>query len=154
MEAACLSESGSHSLSSVQRAQCSAAGARWRVEELTEDCSGRIITGETGLAHTRTINCQLISIRYTSFVRSCRRAGEARRRGGRCQCRQPLHDRDGRSSMSGGMISPIVDDEGCDFLCSEEQKSAELIEIEAHRQGMAGGDAGGRWAQLLTFHVD
>jgi hypothetical protein len=52
------------------------------------------------------------------------------------------------------MISPIVDDEGCDFLCSEEQKSAELIEIEAHRQGMAGGDAGGRWAQLLTFHVD
>jgi len=56
--------------------------------------------------------------------------------------------------MSGGMISPIVDDESCDFLCSEEQTLAELIEIEAHRQGMAGGDAGGRWAQLLTFHVD
>jgi hypothetical protein len=56
--------------------------------------------------------------------------------------------------MSGGMISPIVDDESCDFLCSEEQTLAELIEIQAHLQGMAGGDAGGRrWAQL-TFHVD
>jgi hypothetical protein len=54
----------------------------------------------------------------------------------------------------GGEIIPIVDDESCDFLCSKEQKLAELIEIEAHRQGMAGGDAGGRWAQLLTFHVD
>ena len=29
---------------------------------LTEDCSGRIVTGETGLAHTRTANCQLTSI--------------------------------------------------------------------------------------------
>lgn len=45
--------------------------------------------------------------------------------------------------MSGGMISPIVDDEGCDFLCSEEQTLAELRGIEAHRQGMAGGGAGG-----------
>lgn len=48
--------------------------------------------------------------------------------------------------MSGGMISPIVDDEGCDFLYSGKQTLAELIEIEAHLQGMAGGDARGRWA--------
>lgn len=53
----------------------------------------------------------------------------------------------------GGMISPIVDDEGCDFLCIEKQTLAEVIETEAHRQGMAGDDAGGRRAQLLTFHV-
>ena len=58
------------------------------------------------------------------------------------------------SSMSGGMISPIVDNESCDFLCIKKQTLAELIEMFAHRQGMAGGNAGGRWAQLLTFHVD
>ena len=52
------------------------------------------------------------------------------------------------------MISPIVDDEGCDFLCIEKQRLAELVEIDAHRQGMGGGDAWGRWAQLLTFHVE
>ena len=54
----------------------------------------------------------------------------------------------------GVIISPIVDDEGCDFLCSERQTLAELIETVVHRQGMAGGDTRGRWAQLLTFHVD
>lgn len=43
----------------------------------------------------------------------------------------------------GGMISPIVDDEGCDFLYGGRQMLAELIEIEAHGQRMAGGDAGG-----------
>ena len=32
------------------------------IEVLTEDCSGRIVTGETGLAHTRTVECQLKSI--------------------------------------------------------------------------------------------
>lgn len=41
------------------------------------------------------------------------------------------------------MSSPIVDDEGCDFLCIEKQTLAGLIEIDAHRQGMGGGDAGG-----------
>jgi hypothetical protein len=40
------------------------------------------------------------------------------------------------------MSSPIVDDEGCDFLCIEKQTLAGLLEIDAHRQGMGGGDAG------------
>lgn len=57
---------------------------------------------------------------------------------------QPAPPRQGWQEFDvGGMISPIVDDEGCDFLCSEKHTLAELIEIEARRQGMAGGDAGG-----------
>jgi hypothetical protein len=39
---------------------------------LTEDCSGRIVTGETGLAHTRTVNCQLESIIWLYLARCCR----------------------------------------------------------------------------------
>jgi hypothetical protein len=37
-------------------------GNKQGIGVLTENCSGRIITGETGLAHTRTVNCQLVSI--------------------------------------------------------------------------------------------
>jgi hypothetical protein len=36
---------------------------------LTEDCSWRIVTGETGLAHTRTVNCQLESIIWLYLAR-------------------------------------------------------------------------------------
>ena len=42
----------------------------------------------------------------------------------------------------GGMVSPIVNDESCDFLCIEKQPLAELFEMFARRQGIAGGDAG------------
>lgn len=67
-------------LREVHRTHGDAVGRRWKLravrkcsrialdaaladkaemEVLTEDCSGRIVTGETGLAHTRTVNCQL-----------------------------------------------------------------------------------------------
>lgn len=39
-------------------------------------------------------------------------------------------------AMGGHSHSPIVDDEGCDFLCRDTGRLAELIEIE----GEAGGD--------------
>ena len=35
----------------------------------------------------------------------------------------------------GGANSPIVDDEGCDFLCSRQYRLAELIEIESRVDG-------------------
>jgi hypothetical protein len=51
------------------------------------------------------------------------------------------------------MSSPIVDDEGCDFLCTRQQTLAELIEtdgayIEGAEDAVEGGGLG-----LLTFHV-
>ena len=53
----------------------------------------------------------------------------------------------------GDANSPIVDDEGCDFLCSGRWRLAELIEIDA----TAGGDgqkAGRKGLSLLTLHGD
>ena len=39
------------------------------MEVLTEDCSGRIVTGETGLAHTRTVANVLAAV--VSKLRVC-----------------------------------------------------------------------------------
>jgi hypothetical protein len=52
------------------------------------------------------------------------------------------------------MSSPIVDDEGCDFLCSWRLRLAELIEIGGASIEDAAGSARGVGLQLLTFHVD
>jgi hypothetical protein len=56
--------------------------------------------------------------------------------------------------MIRGMSSPIVDDEGCDFLCSWRWRLAELIEIDGGPIEDAENGAGGVGLQLLTFHVD
>jgi hypothetical protein len=64
---------------------------------------------------------------------------------------KPLHSRDDRVRF-GGPNSPIVDDEGCDFLCRGRHGLAELIEIDS---GWIGDDRGrGGWGELLTLHVD
>lgn len=43
------------------------------------------------------------------------------------------------------MISPIVDDEGCDFLCKGKNTLAEVIEIG----GASSGDGQSRLAKML-----
>jgi hypothetical protein len=71
MEAATLSERSSREASRGQKKALDAPSVRGRVvERLTEDCTGRIVTGETGLAHTRTSDRQLMS-RESSFPSRC-----------------------------------------------------------------------------------
>lgn len=121
------------------------------MEVLTEDCSGRIVTGETGLAHTRTGDCQLKFISSADIAR-CR--GGRRRGSDKAQARTAPPQQGWRYWASGGANSPIVDDEGCDFLCSGQSRLAELIEIE----GMVDGDGQdtGRsgWSCLPSMLID
>jgi hypothetical protein len=54
----------------------------------------------------------------------------------------------------GGTSSPIVNDEGCDFLYSWRWRLAELIEMDGEAIEDAENGAGDVELQLLTFHVD
>lgn len=92
--------------------------ARRMKGKLTENCTGRIVTGETGLAHTRTSDCQLMVLLLSVPIALLRRT-----RGGFArawaQAMQIAPPQQGWLELwIGGMSSPIVDDEGCDFLCS------------------------------------
>jgi hypothetical protein len=51
------------------------------------------------------------------------------------------------------MSSPIVDDEGCDFLCTGQQTLAELIETDGACIESAGDAVEDDGLGLLTFHV-
>jgi hypothetical protein len=79
--------------------------ARWVLERLTEDCTGRIVTGETGLAHTRTSNRQLMSRCPPCLSRCCEEFVAALRGRGRGQRGQPLRSRDGQSYDSGDELT-------------------------------------------------
>jgi hypothetical protein len=59
-------------MEAAERSERVAAGEA-EMEVLTEDCSGRIITGETGLAHTRTVDGQLKLISSPGTARCCGR---------------------------------------------------------------------------------
>jgi hypothetical protein len=69
--------------------------ARRVVDKLTEDCTGRIVTGETGLAHTRTSNRQLMARKSSFPSRCCGGSGTALGGRRRDRCGPPLHSRDG-----------------------------------------------------------
>jgi hypothetical protein len=67
-------------------------------------------------------------------------------------------DDGGRNWGGGSIILPIVDDEGCDFLCGGEEKLAKSRETGAAEAGVAedkwrAGVLTSVGLRLLTFHV-
>jgi hypothetical protein len=101
---------------------------RWRQTHkrwggvLTEDSSGRIVTGETGLAHTRTskksVRVHRVHLACHSRVLCC--CGSL---GARALPMAITPQRQGWGSRKSGFILPIVDDESCDFLYRREKTS-------------------------------
>ena len=78
-----------------------------RSRKLTEDCSGRIITGKTGLAHTRTVQ----ELAHVHLISRCSSRAvvdgslQLREGVGGGRCGQPLLGRDDRCSNSGATLT-------------------------------------------------
>ena len=88
------------------------------VFRLTENGSGRIVTGETGLAHTRTVNCQfrlILSRVPRPLLQRCLLSLALRAAAGTAD--YPTAAGMAAVSKLEAPSLPIVDDEGCDFLC-------------------------------------
>lgn len=123
--------------------------------ELTEDSSRCVVTGETGLTHTRTIS-QFISFMFlTGFgalsgrcgwwlgaigVESHCRRGRLGGKGGNDRDRGQIDAQTptpARSSGRKGSHIPIVNDESSNFLCNERDRLA--FAIQDAELGFRGG---------------
>lgn len=99
------------------------AGPSWALgrRKLTENSSGSIVTGETGLAHTRTMitvsRCPCLyparggwGVEFEALESNAQQRGDL----------DPPHVCGSGAGGESKQSLPIVDDESCDFLCNDE----------------------------------